>query len=977
MLSLPRTAARRSGHWTSGPPAIAGPRPRIRVFTAVTALLLAGAAGLVDLQSAAADVVPGSTYTVSNVAAGRVLDEPGSQTANGTPLEIWDANNGTNQQWRVTRNGDGTYTLTNLASGRVLDEPGNQTGNGTRMEVWDSNGGANQHWRASRNGDGSYTFVNVASGRALESPGGQTANGAPVQVWDSNGGSNQHWRLDAVGGGTPPSGAPTTAWQAGTFDVDTPGVVRRSDIVLSHANTSASQFVPLGNGTLGVGAWAADGFTAQLNRNDTFPDRKSPGWVVIPGLSRLTGASDFKGYLDVYDGTLHESGGGMTLTAYVRADASQLVVDVTGADPGSTQTAQVKLWSGRSPSAQASGSVAALSETWTDSGTTGASGQKFGTLAGISAGGRNVQASTPDSRTGQVSFQPDSDGSFRVIAVSPGWTGGDALSTTRTLLGSDLTRSSTDLAAASLAWWHTYWDSVGLIKISSGDGSGEYFENLRTLYLFDFAASNRGSLPGSQAGEANLFNVSQDSQPWYPAGYWFWNLRMFLQANLDAGVPSLNSPVFNLYRSNIDNIAAWTAANYPGHQGLCVPETMRFNGNGYYTPDWAVGNASCDSLITPSFNSQTVTTGAEIGLWIWQTYQTTDDRSFLSQNYPLIKGVAQFLLSHAKTGSDGLLHTRSNAHETQWAVDDPTTDVAAMQAFFPVASAAAQTLGVDSDLVTALQSAIPKLRQLPRTDYATQTQVLTASSDASGNDMIALSAQPTAARNNVENLGLEAVWPYNLIGDTGSLSDLAKRTYSHRSYVTENDWSFDALQAARLGLGNEMEAAMIANIKKYQVFPNGFASWNAQPQTPYLEEMGVDASAISQGLVQDYDGTLRIAPGWPAGWDADGTVYIQHRGRVHVQITGGRLVTVAIDAGADGTVSLRNPWPGQSVTVVDGSGATVLSGQSGSTLAIPVGAGSSYLVEPASAPTTSLAFAPVSGSPASAPRSYGGRSIGM
>ena len=73
--------------------------------------------------------------------------------------------------------------------------------------------------------------------------------------------------------------------------------------------------------------------------------------MVIPGLSTLTGASDFKGYFDLYDGTLHESGGGMTLTAYVRADAAQLVVDVTGADPTSTQTAQVKLWSGRTPTA--------------------------------------------------------------------------------------------------------------------------------------------------------------------------------------------------------------------------------------------------------------------------------------------------------------------------------------------------------------------------------------------------------------------------------------------------------------------------------------------------------------------------------------------------------------------------------------------------------------------------------------------------
>nr|BBF25194.1 endoxylanase GH10 [Kitasatospora sp.] len=139
-------------------------------------------------------IVSGTVYTLTDVAAGRVLDEPAGQNGNGTQLQVWDANGtAANQHWRATQNSDGSYTLTNTASGRVLDEPGNQTANGTRMQVWDANGGANQHWRASKNGDGSYTLVNVASGKALEIPGGQTGNGAPVQIWDSNGGANQHW----------------------------------------------------------------------------------------------------------------------------------------------------------------------------------------------------------------------------------------------------------------------------------------------------------------------------------------------------------------------------------------------------------------------------------------------------------------------------------------------------------------------------------------------------------------------------------------------------------------------------------------------------------------------------------------------------------------------------------------------------------------------------------------------------------------
>jgi endo-1,4-beta-xylanase len=140
-------------------------------------------------------IVSGTVYALTDVAAGRALDVPGGQTANGTPLQVWDAHGGANQQWRASQNGDGSYTLTNIASGRVLDEPGGQTGNGTRMEIWDANGGANQHWRASRNDDGSYTLTNVASGRALEIPSGQSANGAPVQIWDSTGGANQHWKF--------------------------------------------------------------------------------------------------------------------------------------------------------------------------------------------------------------------------------------------------------------------------------------------------------------------------------------------------------------------------------------------------------------------------------------------------------------------------------------------------------------------------------------------------------------------------------------------------------------------------------------------------------------------------------------------------------------------------------------------------------------------------------------------------------------
>jgi hypothetical protein len=769
----------------------------------------------------------------------------------------------------------------------------------------------------------------------------------------------------------------TTAWQNGRFVVDTPNVVRRSDIVLGRPNADPTQFVPLGNGTLGVALWAAGGFTAQLNRADTFPDRKSPGQVTIPGLSRLTGASDFHGYLDLYDGMLHESGGGMTLTAYLRADKPELVVDVTGADPNGTQTAQAKLWSGRSPVASASGVVATLAETWVDNNGAGASGRTFGSLAAVTAGGRSVVGSIPNSTTAQVSFQPNADGSFRVIAAAPAWTGGNALSTASAVLGTDATAAQSGITANHLAWWHNFWAAAGLIKVSSSDGTGDYVENLRTLYLYDAAAESGGTgLPGSQAGVADLFNFSQDHQDWYPSGYWFWNLRMQVQANLSAGQSSLNDSVYRLYTPNLANIQAWTNQKMAGHQGVCVPETMRFNGNGTY--NGGTDNDSCDATIAPTWNSLTITSGAEIGLWVWQQYLMTDNAAFLSTNYPVIRDSARFLLSYASTGSDGLLHTTANAHETQWNVTDPVTDILAMQALFPVAVKAAQTLGVDADLVNQLNAAIPKIPPLPRTDTATRTQNLGPSADAAGTDMIGWSTQPTAAFHNSENLGLEAVYPYNVIGDNGSLTALARRTFASRPYVNGNDWTFDPLDAARLGLPSDVKSTLVNATTTYQAYPSGMASFTKVPaQEPYIEQAGVLAATVSEALVQDYDGLLRIAPGWPTDWTGEGTVAIQHNSRVSVQVANGIPSTVAIAAGATGNIAMRSPWPGQSVTVVNGSGATVLGPQSNATFTIPVQAGQGYLVEPTAAPTTALPFASVSGSPAAAARHLGAVSIGL
>ncbi|HEV2376836.1 MAG TPA: SGNH/GDSL hydrolase family protein [Streptosporangiaceae bacterium] len=801
----------------------------------------------------------------------------------------------------------------------------------------------------------------------------------------------------ATDGGPPAASAATvtTAWHNGAFAVDRGGVVSRSDIVLGQPNMADSQFMPLGNGSLGVAAWAANGFTAQLNRSDTMPYRLSPGQIEIPGLSAMTSASNFKGTLDLYNGRLDESGGGMTMQAWVPAGKDELIVNVRGASPGTTETADLHLWSGRSPSAAASGAIGTLAQTWVDNSQSGSSGQTFGAMAGITAGGQNVTASVVNSTEVQVSFNPNSDGSFRVIVAAPKWTGGDPAATTAALVGGDTTAATSSLLATQSAWWHKYWAHTGLVELDSSDGTAQYLENLRTIYLYAEAASiHGGDYPGSQAGVADMFAYDQDQQDWYPAGYWLWNLRGQIAANLSAGRFSLNLPIFDMYLADLPAIESWTRAQMGGKAGACVPETMRFNGNGYYNGGNTSQNASCALASNPSYNAETVTSGAEIALWIWHQYQETTRLAFLRKYYPVMRQAATFLLAYQSVGSDAYLHAVANAHETQWSVPDPTTDMASDQALFPATIRAATLLKTDASLVSQLRTAVKEIGPYARTDEATRQQLLnpqptsaasTAAVDAQGNDVIANSFQPSAALHNGENIGMEPVWPYGVIGDStvvggDNLTALADRTYDSRPNQNNPDWSFDAVDAARLDMPGQLAADLTTNTEHYQAYICGLANlFNATPgDEPYIEQSSTVATAIDEALATDYDGVLRIAPAWPSGWDASGTVYIQSGSKVDVQVEGGVIATAAIQAGTTRTMTVRNPWPGQQAEVVNGStSAVVVSPTSATTFGIPVKAGDSYLIEQPASPTTSLPFAQVTGTKATSAKHLGSEQIGL
>ncbi len=124
--------------------------------------------------------------------------------------------------------------------------------------------------------------------------------------------------------------------------------------------------------------------------------------------------------------------------------------------------------------------------------------------------------------------------------------------------------------------------------------------------------------------------------------------------------------------------------------------------------------------------------------------------------------------------------------------------------------AAATLLGKDAALVAQMKAALHGIPKLPRTEGPKSKALFAASADNSQQGVITESYVPDAEQHNVENIGLEPVWPYGVIGQDSRDFELAKRTYLERPFPTDQDWSFDPIQAARLGLGDEVKATLIS-----------------------------------------------------------------------------------------------------------------------------------------------------------------------
>ncbi len=152
----------------------------------------------------ATEFADGSTFRLNNVNSGLYMQVADASASNGANVQQWGSDGtGVHDIWKLFSAGDGYYYIAScLGDGGtyVLDVAGKKTDNGTNVDIYQHNSGTNQQFMLTKNSDGSYKLRTRVSGgqSAVEIVDGLTTSGANVQQWEVNGANCQDWILEPV-----------------------------------------------------------------------------------------------------------------------------------------------------------------------------------------------------------------------------------------------------------------------------------------------------------------------------------------------------------------------------------------------------------------------------------------------------------------------------------------------------------------------------------------------------------------------------------------------------------------------------------------------------------------------------------------------------------------------------------------------------------------------------------------------------------
>lgn len=144
-----------------------------------------------------ASVLPDGIYTIqSAINPNYVLDVANGSTQNGGNIQLYQNNDTSAQQFKITHDSKGYVIFTNVKSGKVLDLNWGLVKNNSNIQQWDSNGSVAQKWIVKKNVN-SYTIISGAdTNYVLDLEYGLTANCQNIYLYKNNNTAAQQWYIN-------------------------------------------------------------------------------------------------------------------------------------------------------------------------------------------------------------------------------------------------------------------------------------------------------------------------------------------------------------------------------------------------------------------------------------------------------------------------------------------------------------------------------------------------------------------------------------------------------------------------------------------------------------------------------------------------------------------------------------------------------------------------------------------------------------
>ena len=802
-----------------------------------------------------------------------------------------------------------------------------------------ANGGAGPSAGNAGNGAGGVPGGMPGGGQGGSSaqPGagnGGTNSGAGTAGTAGGGGGND---TSVVDGPTGEAFNPAT----GALNVHYAEYVPKHDLVYNKPNTNPLYGMTVGNGHVGAMVWSDNGLTMQVANVDGSQQNAFAAGLVnlnsTPGFD--AGSTTFQQRLALYDGSLiTQYDQDRSVTIMGDANSELLGIHVEDARPGVTAVSlDISLWDVSTLSN--SGNVPDLNTwktvvTYADANGAGISrGQtdpnKFGyTLAGTVTGAAFTTSTVNGSKVRLTITPSTSYTIWLACATRLNAPNNDSVTQAKALL----TQAKASDYAATLAkyqdFWHAFW-AKSFVQYSNGTGDADYLETAYYLSTYMIAAGGYGNYPFHFIN--GVFRATQDATKWSNA-YWYWNQRDIYNSFLASNHADVISVFNKMYSRNFAALKAFTQSHY-GIDGIWVPETMGWNGN-------------ADGTTGSDYTKNIYSTGTEAAENMYAQYAYTGAADYLKTTaYPFMKEVVKFYAQKLSKGADGKYYMAlSNAHETYWNVTNAITDLCAVRSLFPVTIAASVKLGVDADLRAGWQSVLDNLVAYPTdgTNYLPHQP-------------------PITAMKNGENVASELIWPYSVTGIGAPDYAMALSTWKARPAPYGNVWALDAIQAARLGLGDEAMQGMKLMLQKYQNYPNGFTN-NTNGVFEYL---GVHLSVMNEALLQSYNDQIRVFPALPkdASFISRFTLAAKGGFLVSSEKEGDEIKYVGIKSVLGNPITVVNPWGTAAVQVRKLSDNSISLSSSDAALKFSTEANAVYVVERAAKHLDAYGYAHLTGTP--------------